>query len=244
MPLTPERSIVPHMNIITTHRSPNFTDLTIPVEFVVLHYTAATLERTMEIFMDSAREVSAHLVIDLDGSVYEMVPCLSGNALRAWHAGKSRFDISVGGRARTVDGFNDRSIGIELVNLNGNIFPYTELQYNSLFSVIERLKGLYPNLKRPESIVGHEQIAGFRGKCDPGRCFEWDRFFALCYPQQGAPGRNYVCQEPLAVKVSELAKSLGVRRDPATGLIETPAAISDTFFSHLSALCESALSKE
>ena len=232
------------MNIKTLHRSPNFTDLPISVEFVVLHYTAGNLARTLEIFMDKKREVSAHLVIDLDGTVYELVPCLSGQALRAWHAGKSRLEVSSEGVSRLVEGFNDCSIGIELVNVNGNVYPYTEAQYSALVSVMERLKSLYPRLQHPEAVVGHEQIAGFRGKCDPGRCFEWDRFFSLCYPNQGAPRREPVCSREVAEGLRIMAESAGIIRDQSTGVISCPPGLGDTFFNGLSQLCEAALSKD
>jgi len=159
------------MNIISTTRSPNFTDLDIPVEFVVLHFTATPIERTLAIFTDPSKEVSAHFVIDRRGGVYELVPCLGGSTKRAWHAGKSRMEVATHSDSRIVEAFNDRSIGIELENVNGNLFPYTEAQYAALFSLLERLKALYPALARPAAIVGHEQIAGFRGKSDPGSCF-------------------------------------------------------------------------
>ncbi len=232
------------MNIVTTVRSPNFTDLDIPVEFVVLHFTAATLQRTLDIFTDAGSEVSAHLVIDRDGSIYELVPCLGGTARRAWHAGKSRMEVSTNGDSQLVESFNDRSIGIELVNVNGNIFPYTEAQYASLFGVIERLKSLYPALGRPEAIVGHEQIAGFRGKSDPGLCFEWERFFAVCYPNLGAPRRAPLCRKPFAEKMAALVRALGVTLDRDTGEILVPKGVDPSLFEYLSALSESALSRD
>ena len=232
------------MNIRTTVRSPNFTDLDVPVEFVVLHFTAATLERTLEIFTDAGSEVSAHLVIDRDGSIYELVPCLGGTARRAWHAGKSRMEVSTNGDSQLVESFNDRSIGIELVNLNGNLFPYSEAQYASLFAVVERLKSLYPALNRPEVIVGHEQIAGFRGKSDPGLCFEWERLFAVCYPNLGAPRRAAVCRKPVAEKMGALVRGLGITVDRQSGEVVVPKEVDGAFFEHLSALSESALSKD
>jgi N-acetylmuramoyl-L-alanine amidase len=232
------------MNIVTTIRSPNYTDLDIPVEFVVLHFTAATLERTLELFTDATAEVSAHLVIDRDGSIYELVPCLGGTAQRAWHAGKSRMEFSTNGDSQLIESFNDRSIGIELVNLNGNLFPYTEAQYASLFGVIERLKGLYPALARPEVVVGHEQIAGFRGKSDPGLCFEWERLFAVCYPNLGAPRRNQVCRKAFAEKMSGLVRALGIAVNRASGEVEIPEGVPSSLFEHLSALSESALSRD
>ncbi len=231
------------MKIASDIRSPNFSDLNIPVEFVVLHYTAATLERTFELFTSPASEVSAHIVIDHDGVVYELVECLGGITKRAWHAGRSRFEVVTGSGRQLVEGFNDRSIGVELVNLNGNIFPYTEAQYTSLFALIESLKGRYPALQSPEAIVGHEQIAGFRGKADPGRCFEWDRLFAVCYPGQGAPSRTALCGEQLAQQLQLLVSGFGIQREPG-GVIVMPDGIPQRFFSLLSSLLETALSRE
>jgi N-acetylmuramoyl-L-alanine amidase len=232
------------MNIITSRRSPNFTDLEISVEFAVLHYTATSLERTLEIFTDPTREASAHLVIDCDGTVYELVPCLDGGARRAWHAGKSRMEVPINGDSRIVEGFNDLSIGIELVNLNGNIFSYTEAQYGALFSVIERLKARYPALKRPDSIVGHEQISGFRGKCDPGIRFEWERLFAVCYPNQGTPRRASVCRRAVAEKISGFARGMGIKVNPSSGEVEAPTGLPASFFEHLNSLVEAALSRD
>lgn len=229
------------MKILSLHRSPNFTDLEIPVEYVVLHFTATTLERALEIFMDPRSEVSAHLVIGVDGSVYEVVPCLDGAPRRAWHAGRSRLEVGSPGGREVVEGFNDRSIGIELVNLNGNLYPYSEAQYRSLFAVIERLKARYPALATPEAIVGHEQIAGFRGKCDPGLRFEWGRLFGVCYPNQGAPERPPVCTPEVAERMEALVRSSGVRVDPDTGEVRVPKGVSPSFFEELSLLAESSL---
>jgi len=228
------------MQIRTDIRSPNFSDLNINVEFVVIHYTAASLERTLELFTSAQSEVSAHLVIDRDGAVYEMVPCINSVAKRAWHAGKSRLLTGRDGDPKIVEGFNDCSIGIELVNLNGNVFSYTEDQYASLFGVIERLKGIYPNLQSPQSIVGHEQIAGFRGKADPGRRFEWQRLFSVCYPNQGAPERMYHCPELVALRLGELIAGVGVTQDSKGG-VSVPSGVPKMFFGELSSLLEAAL---
>lgn len=231
------------MKVVTDIRSPNFSDLSIPVEFLVIHYTAATLERTLELFTSARSEVSAHLVIDRDGVVYELVDCLGGVTKRAWHAGRSRLEMGHAGSLRVVEGFNDCSIGVELVNLNGNVFRYTEAQYSSLFSLIESLKSSYPALQRPESVVGHEQIAGFRGKADPGRCFEWERLFTVCYPNQGAPSRTALCGERLAERVRALVQDLGVVEEEG-GALSIPAELRPSFFSHLSALLETALAQQ
>ncbi len=231
------------MIINRTVRSPNFSDLDITVRFVVIHFTAADLARTLDIFSSPAREVSAHLVIDRDGTVFEVVECLSGTCKRAWHAGKSRMRVDGADSDSVIEGFNDFSVGIELVNLNGNVFPYTEAQYASLFAVIETLKGVYPALQDPHAIVGHEQIAGFRGKSDPGRCFEWSRLFSVCYPNQGAPERRPLCSELFAGRLEALIKGLGIRLDPSSGQMVIPEGVTADIFSLLSSLSEAALSE-
>jgi N-acetyl-anhydromuramyl-L-alanine amidase AmpD len=222
------------MDLSTAVRSPNFTDRVIPVRFVVLHFTATSLERTLEIFADPKAEASAHLVIDRDGGVHEVVECLSGSPRRAWHAGKSRLEsVSLAG-SKIVDNLNDCSLGIELVNLNGNLFPYSEAQYAALFKVIDRLKGLYPDLATPEAVVGHEHVAGFRGKGDPGWCFEWGRLFSVCYAGQGMPSREPLYSEQLVARARQVIASLGIVYDPDSDKVSFPAGVAD-------ALCEAAL---
>jgi N-acetylmuramoyl-L-alanine amidase len=230
------------MQLDRTVRSPNFSNIDIPVRYVVVHFSAAQLKRTLQILTDPATEVSAHLVIDRDGTVYELVECMAGVTKRAWHAGKSKLEVDVGPQRQLVEGFNDFSIGIELINLNGNVIPYTEAQYASLFAVIESLKGLYPALGSPESIIGHEQIAGFRGKSDPGRCFEWSRLFSVCYPGQGSPDRSCLCSPDFAARLGELVKGMGVSFDPHSGEVHVPELVPSQFFSLLSSLSEAALS--
>src|SRR5690348_11755318 len=160
------------MQINRDYRSPNYTAEIIPVEFLVLHYTAGDLRRTLELFSDPAREVSSHFVIDLDGAIYEPVACSDGTVYRAWHAGQSYwFDGE-----QTWEGFNGFSIGIELVNLNGNLLPYPQAQYEALFELVARLRSIYPGLNNPERVLGHEHIAGWRGKADPGGFFDWKLF--------------------------------------------------------------------
>lgn len=179
--------------------SPNHDEREITVEFLVLHYTAVDLERTVKIFMNPKSSVSAHLVIDLDGSVTEMVDCLDGRAFRAWHAGESHWHY--------WSQFNDFAIGIELVNLNGNLFDFTDAQYQSLQYVVARLKQHYPALNDPERVVGHEHIAGHRGKADPGLCFDWYRFYSGCYPDHPVPVREPLFPRVLQQSLLQLAKN-------------------------------------
>ena len=107
--------------------------------------------------------VSAHCFIRRDGQVLQYVPFNK----RAWHAGVSEFK----GRTRC----NDFSIGIELEGTDTT--PYTDAQYTTLLACTRYIMELYPDIT-PSHIVGHCDIAPGR-KTDPGRAFDWQKFFKL-----------------------------------------------------------------
>lgn len=75
-------------------------------QIVVLHDTASRLEprRAADYLADNSRKVSAHFVIELDGSLVQLVPVNR----RANHAGKSSYHGQTG--------CNHFSVGIEIVN--------------------------------------------------------------------------------------------------------------------------------
>lgn len=109
----------------------------------------------------SGVRVSAHCVIYRDGRIWQYVPF----AKRAWHAGVSQFL----GR----DKCNDFSIGIELEGCDDE--AYTDAQYEALTHLCCYLLQQYPKLCQTR-IVGHSDIAPGR-KTDPGKAFDWPRFF-------------------------------------------------------------------
>ena len=92
--------------------SPNWNERRLPVSMVVLHYTGMrSADEALERMCDPAAEVSAHYMIDEDGTVIQLVD----DEKRAWHAGKSYW--------RGETDINSASIGIELVN-PGHEFGY------------------------------------------------------------------------------------------------------------------------
>ncbi len=204
--------------------SPNYDPRPIEVRFLVLHYTAVDLARTLEIFTDPARKAAAHLVVDLDGAITECVPCWEGQAQRAWHAGVSRWHDGV----QHFEVLNDWSIGVELVNYNGNIFPFTDAQYSALNNIVAHLRRRYPALAHAGAVLGHEQIAGFRGKADPGWQFDWSRFFALCYPGQPAPLRPPICPPTLRDALARLAEVAPSERAAANAFWERVSLLTET----------------
>ena len=160
------------------------------VEFIVIHYTVEDLESTFDIFSDPTIGVSSHFVIAEDGLVYSLLDCLSDSPVSARHTGESYYMDRTG---NYWSNFNKISIGIEMVNRNGNIIPYNKEQYESLFKVIFILKSKYSSLHDPERIIGHEHIAGWRGKVDPGYLFDWNLLFRTLYPNFDIPNREGAC---------------------------------------------------
>jgi N-acetylmuramoyl-L-alanine amidase len=141
-----------------------FTD----VDTVVLHATVSTtLEGTTRWFTMPQAKVSAHFTIDKDGSIIQHVSTFD----RAWHAGGSRDPLG-----RT--GVNDFSIGIELVNMNDGIDPYTDAQIEVTGFLIGALKRRFP-LKQ---IVSHEYIAVPPGRKSDPKGFPWERLEYLGLP--------------------------------------------------------------
>ena len=114
----------------------------------------------------AALRVSAHFLIERDGSLTQFVSCDA----RAWHAGASSFR----GRSRC----NDFSVGIEL---EGTDFtPFSDAQYQTLGRLVPALARRYPL----RAARGHSEIASER-KTDPGPLFDWSRVAALATLRAG-----------------------------------------------------------
>lgn len=161
------------------------------LELVVVHYTAAgPASGSVAWLCNPEAKASAHLVIDRDGTAYQLAPLTS----RTWHAGGK----SSSWRGGSV---NSRSIGIELANygpLNrtpdglatstGRIFrgptvtdgagkaweAYTVPQVDTLAMVLELLACKWPILRTADErpgqasrICGHQDVDPTR-KRDPG----------------------------------------------------------------------------
>ena len=147
------------------------------VDTLILHYTgmpsaAAAHER----LCDPAAAVSAHYLIDEDGSITRLVP----EERRAWHAGASFW----AGRAR----LNDGSIGIELVNPGHEwgYRPFTEAQYGACIALCRAILGRWRI--PPHRVLAHSDVAPAR-KQDPGELFDWARLGAAgvgLWPPSGA----------------------------------------------------------
>lgn len=174
--------------------SPNKGSAIKPI-FIVQHYTAGyTAESAINTLTRKGSSVSAHVVVDLDGTITQLVPF----NVRAWHAGPSTY--------MGFNGLNNYSIGIEIVNIgwmrqigNGRYqdaygatktdadFPhgvilaanprvgsgvfawprYTPEQIEAVRSLTEALCAKY----EIKDIVSHEEIDTRGWKTDPGPAF-------------------------------------------------------------------------
>lgn len=139
----------------------------IAIDMAVLHYTGMrTRDDALRRMLDPAAKVSAHWMIDEDGTRYRLVP----EERRAWHAGVARW--------RGEANINDRSVGIELVN-PGHDWGYRPFPAAQMAS----LEGLLMDLVArfaipPERILGHADVAPLR-KADPGELFDWEGIAAI-----------------------------------------------------------------
>jgi N-acetylmuramoyl-L-alanine amidase len=124
---------------------------------VVLHYTAmASADAALQRLCDPQAEVSAHYLIDRDGTCWQLV----AEDVRAWHAG-------AGAWAGVAD-VNSNSIGIELVNTGAE--PFGLRQFRALEQVLSGILSRWAIA--PADVIGHSDMAPDR-KQDPGPRFDW-----------------------------------------------------------------------
>jgi len=142
--------------------SPNCNERALPVSMVVLHYTGMrSADEALARLCDEEAQVSAHYMIDEDGTVTALVP----EEKRAWHAGRSYW--------RGITDVNSASIGIELVN-PGHEFGYRPFPRAQMDALLPLLAEIVKRHDVPRAnVVGHSDVAPAR-KEDPGELFDWD----------------------------------------------------------------------
>lgn len=154
----PEKITMPP---VTERPSPNFDARRSPPDMLILHYTGMkTAEEAVERLCDPAARVSAHYVVDEDGSILRLVP----EERRAWHAGKG---VWMG-----ETDCNAASIGIEIVN-PGHEWGYRDFPEAQVQAVIGLIADIRSRWSIPDvRIIGHSDMAPDR-KQDPGERFPW-----------------------------------------------------------------------
>lgn len=142
-------------------RSPNFDERRCAVTMLVLHYTGmAGAGEALDRLTDPASGVSAHYLIDEEGTVTMLVP----EAMRAWHAGVASW--------RGIRDVNSASVGIEIVN-PGHEFGYRPFPDRQMEAVAALGRDILARHAVPQrNVVGHSDVAPER-KQDPGELFDW-----------------------------------------------------------------------
>jgi N-acetylmuramoyl-L-alanine amidase len=196
--------------------SPNF-DARPPertVDILVLHYTEmAPVAAALDRLCDPAAKVSAHYLIEADGTVWKLVD----EAQRAWHAG-----VSYWAGARDI---NARSIGIELDNPGHGLglAPFPEAQMRALETLTKGILSRHPIPRH--RVLGHSDVAPAR-KRDPGELFDWRRLAA------SGIGLWPATPEPRALPASEVQVLLARYgyEVAASGIMDEPTRLALTAF--------------
>jgi N-acetylmuramoyl-L-alanine amidase len=185
------------------------------IDMLVLHYTGMpTAEAAVTRLCEPNAKVSAHYLIDEDGTCYALVP----EERRAWHAGESCW-----AGERDINGL---SIGIELVN-PGHEFGYRPFPEAQMAALIELSRSLvFRHRIPPDRVLGHSDVAPWR-KQDPGELFDWARL------AEAGVGLwvDYVAEgeaPPVAI-VQDLLASFGYAT-PTSGVLDEPTRAVVTAF--------------
>jgi N-acetylmuramoyl-L-alanine amidase len=134
------------------HQDPQAHDITIHPQVIILHWTAMhSFESAWNYFNRTRAEgartelsaagevnVSAHFLVDRDGTIYRLVP-------ETW-------------MARHCIGLNHLAIGIENVG-NGEKFPLTDAQVKADAALVRYLAGKFPITH----LIGHQEYRRMEG---------------------------------------------------------------------------------
>jgi N-acetylmuramoyl-L-alanine amidase len=186
------------------------------IDILLVHYTGMpTAAAALERLCDPAAQVSAHYVIDEDGTVFALVP----EERRAWHAGV--------GYWQGERDINSRSIGIELVN-PGHEFgyrPFPAAQTDALADLAHGILVRHGIL--PHRVLGHSDVAPAR-KEDPGELFDWQRL-----ARQGIgfwPWPESIDDGPADIAESQRLLACFGYEVEQTGCLDAPTRVAATAF--------------
>lgn len=133
-----------------------------PVQFLILHHTAAPLPSALDILQgkDPSHKVGIHYLVSDEplARVFKFAP----ENFSTSHAGKSKW--------LNIKSMNQSSLGIEIVNLDGNSKPYPTSQITKVIEVALDIIKRYQI--PPSNVLAHSDIAIGR-KIDPGALFPW-----------------------------------------------------------------------
>ncbi|GKQ39251.1 N-acetylmuramoyl-L-alanine amidase [Streptomyces sp. A012304] len=133
------------------------------VDRVVIHVTQTTYAKTLGIFQNPKKRVSAHYVVrSVDGHVAQCVR----EADIAWHAGNWEYNI--------------RSIGIEHEGWVDRPAYFTDALYERSARLTASVCDRYGIPKDRAHIIGHHEVPG-TDHTDPGPNWDWSRYLRLVH---------------------------------------------------------------
>lgn len=147
------------------HPSPNFEERQDgqQASILLMHYTGmACCTQAIDWLSRPESKVSCHYVVDVDGTIWQMV----AEARRAWHAGAGSWQGNCD--------INSASIGIEIHNpgYDGGYPDFPDVQMRAVEALSRDI--IARHSIKPERVLAHSDIAPGR-KIDPGEKFDWAR---------------------------------------------------------------------
>jgi N-acetylmuramoyl-L-alanine amidase len=131
-----------------------------PVDYIVIHYTAISYERTLRAFNNPSSRVSAHYVVRGDGHIAQLV----GESDTAWHAGNYWY--------------NQHSVGIEIEKDAVTNPDFTAAQYYATAALACAIAARHGIPLDRGHVFGHNEIPG-TDHTDPGPTWSWPHFMWL-----------------------------------------------------------------
>jgi N-acetylmuramoyl-L-alanine amidase len=181
---------------------------------IILHHTVSNFEESLKI-LDGQKsiQVSSHYLIndhpneEYPNYIYNLVR----DEKRSWHAGISQWGYE--------NDINNSSIGIEIVNADGNVHAYPGKQIEAVIFLLKEL------IKRheiePVNVIGQSDIAPGR-KIDPGILFPWkllyDKGIGAWYePEELKAMQASITQLPPIAQIKEDLHKYGYAWDMESG---------------------------
>ena len=166
--------------------SPNFGDRLCDVDILLLHYTGMKSGAAAVNWLCTPESgVSCHYLVDIDGSITQMV----SEDKRAWHAGKSYWQGN--------DDINSASVGVEIQN-EGPLGAFPDFPDEQIEAVIALSKDIIARHNIPaKRVLAHSDVAPGR-KVDPGPKFPWAKLAKAgvgYWPQDISLGRELSIKE-------------------------------------------------
>jgi N-acetylmuramoyl-L-alanine amidase len=224
--------------------TPNVGKGKLSPRFLVMHFTAGgSAKESIGWLKNPEAKASAHIVIDKDGTITQMVPFDKV----AWHAGKSAW--------AGINGLNSFSIGIELDNPGrltkkggqwvsdpGRKYPasevlvathknesepsgwykYPKAQLDAALAVAKAIAATY----KVEDVIGHDDISPGR-KVDPGPAFPMADFRAATLAAKtaaaAAPAKPAATTPATPAKPAATTPAATTPAKPAATTPATPA---------------------